>query len=260
MQKISLYLVPNRIAVTTDLTGFTTELRTVYTRKLKLYRGINNDIEFDVRNSQSKKQSIVGKTPRIMLFDTEQQMLLSKTGELLFGTIHLFKVTFTKEELSLIDKQMLTLAAVLEDGDDQQIVYGDSQFGMHIPVELLEGVNDRTDYVPEQEITVFNRTFNVASREGRYTSELASFAPRINDDSTFSTQITIYPSNFRGTVTIEGTNDKSTASSNFWKTAATVEITTDTPSILTINGPYQYIRIVFPDNNTGSLDKVTVRN
>ena len=62
-----------------------------------------------IKNSQSKKQSIVGKTPRIMLFDTEQQMLLSKTGELLFGTIHLFKVTFTKEELEVREVKLKEL-------------------------------------------------------------------------------------------------------------------------------------------------------
>jgi hypothetical protein len=260
MQKISLYLLKNRITVSTDLTGFTTELRTVYTRKLKLYRGIDNTVEFDVRNSESKKENIIGKIPKVILFDTEQQRLLEKTGELVFGTVHLFKVTFYKEELDRIDKQLLTIAAYLESEAGQEIVYGGAQFDMHVSVELLDGIIDRTEFVPEYEIKIFNRVYSFAAQAGEYFSELAAFAPKVNDDSTFSTTITIYPGSFRGLVTIEGTTDVSTASSNFWSTAASINIVDGETQTLTLTGPYTYIRARFPENSTGKLDKITVRN
>lgn len=260
MQKISLYLVPNRITVTTDAVGFTTEFRQVYTRKIKLYRGIDNTVEFDVRNSENKKQSIVGKTPRVVLFDTEQQKILEKEGTLITGTTHLFKVTFTSAELDGIDTQLLTLASYLSDESGNTIVYGDSQFGMHTPVQVLNGINDRTDFTPEQEITTFNRTWNFQNQVGLYTSEIAKFAPQVNDDSSFSTAITIYPGAFRGVVTVEATKDLSTSSSNFWTEVASVTIADSNESSLTISGPYTYIRFLFPENTTGILDKITVRN
>lgn len=260
MQKISLYLVPNRITVTTDVTNFTTEFRQVYTRKVKLYRGIDNTVEFDVRNSENKKQSIVGKTPRVVLFDTEQQRLLEKDGTLLAGTTHLFSVTFTAAELADIDKQLLHMAAYLSEDGTNTIIYGDSQFGMHTHVQLLDGINDRLDFVPEQEITLFNRTWNFQTQEGLYTSELAKFAPKINDDSTNSTTVTIYPGSFRGTVSVEATKDISTASSNTWTTVSTVLIADGSESSVTISGPYTYLRFLFPENETGKVDKITVRN
>jgi hypothetical protein len=260
MQKISLYLLKNRITVSTDSTGFTTELRTVYTRKLKLYRGIDNTIEFDVRNSESRKESIVGKTPRVILFDTEQQKLLEKTGELVYGTTHLFKITFSKEELNQIDKQILTLAAYLDSEAGQEIIYGGAQFDMHVSVDLLDGTIDRTDFIPEYEIKIFNRVYSFVAQAGEYVSELAAFAPKINDDSTFSTVISIHPGAFRGLVTIEGTTDVSTASSNFWTTAATINIVDGATQTITLSGPYTYIRARFPENSTGIIDKITVRN
>lgn len=260
MQKISLYLLKNRITVTTDLAGFTTELRTVYTRKLKLYRGIDNTVEFDVRNSESRKENIVGKIPKVIVFDTEQQKLLEKTGELVYGTTHLFKVVFTKEELNQIDKQLLTLVSYLESDSGQEIVYGGAQFEMHVAVELLDGTIDRTEFVSEYEIKIFNRVYSFQSQAGEYFSELAAFAPKINDDSTFSTTITIHPGSFRGLVTIEGTTDVSTASSNFWSTAATINVVDGEAQVLTLTGPYTYIRARFPENTTGILDKISVRN
>jgi hypothetical protein len=55
MQKIQSYLYPNRIIVTADLAGFTTEYKNVYQRTVKIYQGVDNVIEFDIKNADQKR-------------------------------------------------------------------------------------------------------------------------------------------------------------------------------------------------------------
>jgi hypothetical protein len=55
MQKIQSYLYPNSIIVTAYLAGFSTEYKNVYQRNIKIYKGINNVIEFDIKNADQKR-------------------------------------------------------------------------------------------------------------------------------------------------------------------------------------------------------------
>lgn len=55
MQKISSYLYPNRIEVLTDMAGFNVEYTNVYQRNVKIYNGIDNTIEFDIKNADQKR-------------------------------------------------------------------------------------------------------------------------------------------------------------------------------------------------------------
>lgn len=55
MQKISSYLYPNRIILTADLAGFITEYKNVYQRTVKIYQGVDNILEFDIKNADQKR-------------------------------------------------------------------------------------------------------------------------------------------------------------------------------------------------------------
>ena len=46
MQLIPRYLVENKVDVIANDSGFTVEYRPVYSRQLKIYRGIDNTIQF----------------------------------------------------------------------------------------------------------------------------------------------------------------------------------------------------------------------
>jgi hypothetical protein len=54
MQLIPRYLVNNRINLVSSETGFIVEYRPVYTRDLKVYRGIDNRIQFRLLNADQK--------------------------------------------------------------------------------------------------------------------------------------------------------------------------------------------------------------
>jgi hypothetical protein len=59
MQLNSVYLYPNKVDVFTNLGAWKTErYRRVYNRNLKIYRSVDNRIDFQVRNSDEKATSI----------------------------------------------------------------------------------------------------------------------------------------------------------------------------------------------------------
>ena len=63
MQKASSYLYPNRIQVHTNVTSTSIqEWRIVYQRNIKIYKGLTNIIEFDVKNAEQKRIYISGYT------------------------------------------------------------------------------------------------------------------------------------------------------------------------------------------------------
>ena len=55
MQKISSYLYPNRVEVLADMASFNVEYTNVYQKNVKIYNGIDNTIEFDIKNADQKR-------------------------------------------------------------------------------------------------------------------------------------------------------------------------------------------------------------
>ena len=80
MQLIPRYLVNNRTTVVVNDSGFTTEYRPVYTRNLKVYRGIDNKLEFKILNADQKPISLTSKTVKLLAFDETNNQILSETG------------------------------------------------------------------------------------------------------------------------------------------------------------------------------------
>ena len=59
MRKISSYLYPNRVQLLADLAGFNVEYTNVYQRTVKIYRGVDNVIEFDIKNADQKRLELL---------------------------------------------------------------------------------------------------------------------------------------------------------------------------------------------------------
>ena len=59
MQLVSRYLVSNSTVVVLDGTGNLTEYRKVYQRNIKIAKGIDNVINFEIKNHDQKPVSIL---------------------------------------------------------------------------------------------------------------------------------------------------------------------------------------------------------
>jgi hypothetical protein len=259
MQKIQVYLVPNRIKVTTDVTGFTTEFRQVYQRKLKLYKGIDNTIEFDVRDSSQRRENVIGYDIIIKFFDDAHKNLFSIQGRPIVGKPGLMVAVIQAEDIQSIDPQMLKMAAYLRSDTEEKLLYSDSQFDLFGQVEILNGYNELSapgDVI--EEITTFNYEFD--SQE--YVSEVANFGTVINNDfSTYPTRsVTVeFGGVYAGIIAVEATRDKSTAFGTTWTPLENWDTAIDTTK--TFTGDYRFIRFrINRDRNlgTGSGARFTV--
>lgn len=275
MQKLSFYLVPNRISVVADMVnnGYSTENRQVYTRTLKIYKGIDNTIELDVRASDQRRISMTGYTATLTFFDSEHKSLFSTTGTPILSKTGIISVTIPKETIENIDPQKLTVAAYLTDAQQTQtMIYADSQFGIFANVDLLDGFNVLGNKTVDEV-----KTFNYDYYSKKYVSEIGNFGWATNDEYNFpngkSVHIYVYPMDgdpFVGTVTIEATDDKSTSYGTNWTTIGTINITeyyTPESDYAFVSGNYRYVRFTYPkyqENSTtetaGLLTKIIIRS
>lgn len=276
MQKISFYLAKNRITVTTDASGFITENRQVYQRQLKLYKGIDNTIEFEIKNSEQRKVPVVGYTVVVKMFDSDHKLLFTVDGNAIPSKTGLMTVIIPKEKIKNIQPQKLQMAAYLLDQNFQEhILYSDTQFGVLGGVELFDAYNDKFA-VGEiiETITKFNYEMGLKS----YVSEIASFGTKINDDfsssesfeSVDSVTVEIYNNPnaiYEGRVLVQATQNKSTAIGNIWDTISSIEMGEFDGSTLVVNKTifkthdgtvsgiqkdYKFLRFVYHKADTGS--------
>lgn len=83
MQKTSRYLANNKVIVVADLTGYITEYKPVYQRTLQVYRGIDNTLQFEVKNHDQKPVSLLGYTPKFVAYDESKSLVIEKDGVVL---------------------------------------------------------------------------------------------------------------------------------------------------------------------------------
>ena len=265
MQKIQLYLLPNRIKVVVDQAGTNTEFRQVYQRKMKIYKGADNVIEFDVRNSEQKRIDLLGKILFVDFYDTDRKRLFSVSAIPAPGKHGIMTATVTKEEIELIEAQPLHASALLSSAESDVIVYSDDQFGLYFEVDLLDGYNSKYG---EMDIVDTLETFNYEFDRRAYVSEIGIFGQRFNHDySTKSTaQITVeYQGDFQGIIKVQVTKIMSTAYGIRWTDLEDWDVALENQKIYT--GDYRFIRFIYPkytDDNyqttTGNIDKIIIRN
>ena len=117
MQLIPRYLVNNRTTVVANEADpdrvFITEYRPVYTRQLKVYKGIDNVLEFRLLNQDQKQIDWVDKeyTPKFQAFDENKNLIIEHNGVAITNDDSaaargLFKVTITENDLLNIQSTM----------------------------------------------------------------------------------------------------------------------------------------------------------
>ena len=85
MQLTPRYLVNDKTNLVADLaTGIITEYRQVYAKNLKIYRGIDNVLTFEIKNNDQKPVSILNVyTPKLVAYDENNTEVLNKTGTII---------------------------------------------------------------------------------------------------------------------------------------------------------------------------------
>ena len=266
MQKISTYLYPNRIQLLADLAGFTVEYTNVYQKTVKLFKGISNTIELDVKNADQKRIDLTGLTIKFNLMDTEGNQILLKTATALDQTTlkGLAKVTIPATDLANLKHNFFKYSVYTEAEDGTQtLLYGDTRFGAKGTAEVVGDAMPAPQ--PDRVTTTFNPLSDV---DGTivWTSQPLSVQPNsavVNGVTT----IGIYCTGLNGTVEVQASLDPSITNSTLWTTIDTISVNSnDTIINQTYTGMFCWFRLVYTNGSTtyapvaGTVDKLIVRS
>ena len=254
MQLVSRYLVSNSTVVVLDGTGNLTEYRKVYQRNIKIAKGIDNVINFEIKNHDQKPVSILNTyTPYVEVFTEDNVLLKRYTGTIRETTTPSYTGQFTiniadGDTLNL-DAQYLSYTVYLTDTNQANtLTYADSQYGITGTIELTSEAFPGA--VDSKSITTFvDKISTVIDGE-----------PQINSNTALHTAV-IYSTGFDGTVTVQGTLDAN--NTNSWFDISTETLTSPTqPHYVNFNGIFSNIRFKYDNTsgNSGTIDKILVRN
>ena len=278
MQKISSYLYPNRVELLADLAGFTTEWTNVYQRTVKIYNGIDNTIEFDIKNADQKRLELITDSvavpPKVAVITGIEMNVMDASGTELPNSPYtvtphptlkgIATVTIPQEDLVDLSDQYLTYSVTaLKDGNDVML-YGDSRFGATGKIELIG--NAMPTFRNDRVYKTFTAEIDLNGHPTYHSSAIpATFYEAVKTE-TMSFNVDLR--GFTGSIWLEAT-EQSTLNTEAWKKAPyidsyTFEDFTGTWSSLdNVIGDNKYYRISYTTpraNGVGSNFTVDLEN
>lgn len=252
MQLISVYLYPNKLDVfTNSLADWTTErYRQVYQRNLKIYRGVDNRIDFQVKNAAQKPLDITNGVFVFVLVSREtQELLLRKICDIRsFDNGRIF-VELSELDVRDIEPGFYQYSLVQEEHDttgDTFVVTGryplyfDSQYESVGTIEISGNVYGEPN--ASQVIKAFSENVpEVFTDPNDFTSSIINAHPETSIGSSTHT-FQFYLSDYSGQVKIQGSlNDSATP--HVWSDIQTYNVTDSDLKYVNVIGKYNYFRI-----------------
>lgn len=255
MQSNSVYLYPNKVNAYTNVPGtwLTERYRRVYNRNLKIYSGVDNNIDLQVKNTDQKPVNITGTTLVFNLIRREDQKLIL-TRDCDTQTAESGKVSFSITETDLVDIEPgfynFSVHQEVRTIDDPYTVtsrtplYIDSQYGVISTIEILSGIRGTpTDSV---EITKFSRVSPSATGDAGNDFLISSLidAKYQTTDPNSNHTFALYFTNFNGSVEIQGSLGEGNPGQSSWATLETI-VVEDTQSLVyqNITGKWRWFRV-----------------
>ena len=275
MQFNPVYLYVNKLDIfTTPTDTWSTErYRRVYNRNLKIFRGVDNRIDIQVRNNDQKASNIVGSTLVFNLVSQDtKHLVLQKDFTAMDLATGKVTVILTAEELLDLDVGFYNYSIIKEvrttvDSTDYTVtskmpLYMDSQYDTVGTLEITGDVYG--DVSTSVNVSTFNYTnpFTQGAVEPFpfYTSEIIDARPNTSPAYPIHT-FQFYTTNYTGTVEIQASLDTqgATPRETKWATVATVDLLTE--RYKNVTGKYNWFRIkhIPALNNTGTVDKILYR-
>jgi hypothetical protein len=259
MQLIPRYLVNNRITIIANEAGFVTEYRPVYSRQVKVYTNIDNEIQFRVLNADQKPINIGNYTPKFQAFDENKNLIIEHDGVAITGDDSaavrgLFKVTISENDLLNVKAQFLTYAIHLVDSNgDKVLTYADTHFNGNGTIYV-----DTTQYpAPKESVSV---TSFLADNNAWYSSAIDA-EPGINGNEALHTAV-FYTDSYVGDIVVQATLDNVVTDSTSWADIQTLSLTGNEtqPTVSNFNGVFNHIRFKTTASPANTISKVLVRN
>lgn len=274
MQKISSYLYPNRIEVIANValpeSTCPVEWKIVYQKPIKIYKGVDNVIELEVKNSDQKRIDLFGKTIKFVLMDqTNREIDTYNVTVVDDGSTACVKgvarITLPESALAALDTQYLKFSSYMVNTDNTKtLLYGDSKYGAQGFIELLDGVVPSTREVRTYEDFQQETNYNGRTVEERTETYYSSAIPVKFYEAvpTTTTDILVNVTGFMGIIKIQATKKEVVGHEAFLNTdIQTTEFTTprSTPVAFTDidTTDITYLRVAYI-SSAGTVDSFTV--
>ena len=256
MQLIPRYLVKNRTTLVSNDAGFVTEYRPVYTRQLKVYKGIDNVLEFKLLNADQKPITTLNDhTIKFQAFDENKGLIIEHDGVVVNATLGLFKVTITDNDLLNVKQQYLSYSIYLVDANgDNKLTYSDAHFGgcgtIYVDACQFPGPRDTHSVSSFMEVNVDTPY---------WTSETIDAQPGINGNDALHTAV-VYTDGYQGNLTVQATLDNQPGTT--WSDIETVTLdgSETQPTPINFNGVFSHLRFKTTADPANKIIKVLVRN
>lgn len=273
MQRIQTYLYPNRITLVSDLdegSAHNVEWRIVYQRTVKIYKGIDNIIELELKNNDQKRIELGISELKLVLMDQSQNLINTYTAQSLEDStiVGLARITIPSADIADLDPQYLRFAVYQTNAIFENILtYNDSQFGAIGAIQLLNGLNAHTTMTRKYDRWTQMTDYNNARFEERKIYKISESIPtdgyRAVPITTMS--FNIQANNFLGQFSIEGTSQEVIGNEAFINPKilyqAYIPGSPQTGSVIISNidvSGLTYIRIKYLADNAGSFDFIQI--
>ncbi len=232
MQKISSYLYSNRVQVNYEPNSSPVEWKIVYQRTIKIYQGMSNTIEFDIKNAQQRRVNVQDLNIYCTILDQVDQEIYTVQVFPIPNTSGLASCTIPADVLEYLNPQFLKYSLYLVNSDNTKIpMYVDAHFSASGTIELCAGLLPKAQ--PPKIIDTFLYTIDYSSASYAYTyySEAVDINPLndINENSTVDLEF--WPENLTATVTVQITEDAVVSMATKWHDVETFNITESTTRV-----------------------------
>ena len=257
MQLTPRYLVDNKTTIIVNDAGFITEYRPVYQRHIKIYKGIDNVLQFKVLNHDQKPVDITAKTTKFVVFDQNKTMVIERdatvTDDGSTTTRGNCKVTVTENDLLNLPHQFLSYNIYLVDSNNEKtLTYTDDHFGndgvLHLDDQAFPGPAKTT------EVSTFTED------NSAWYSETIDAQPGINGNEALHTA-SYNTSSYVGDIIVQGTLDNNVTAGTTWFDITSTTIgASDTLTYVNFRGVFSYLRFKASANPADKITKILVRN
>ena len=264
MQKISSYLYSNRIDINLDLASSPVEWRIVYQRKVKIYKGFDNVIELDIKNSDQKRINVSNKTLKCVLMDTLGQEVYT-ASVVHSATPGLATFTVPATALEVVTPQFLRYTVYVLNGGTKSPIYGDTQFGV---TGMIDYIGDALPQVlPPKVLSNFIYLHDTATTVQTFYSDSVEINPPNDITATPILTLNFVSAALAAEVKVQMTKDPVVSTATIWTTLETFTITTSTSTLTKtydsadgFDKEAGWLRVTYVRaiNNTGKFDKVLV--
>ena len=262
MQKIQSYLYTNRIQLLADVAGFTTEYTNVYQKTVKIYNGVDNVLEFDIKNADQKRIDLSTLTQlELNIMDAAGNALPSSPYTITpTATKGIATVTIPDIDLSEYTTQFFKYSVTALKNGNTIPLYADSRFGVAGTMELIS--NAMPTFRDERVYNTFTGEIDFSGNIQHRSSAIPAKFYEAEPTTTLSFEVNI-SSGFLGKIYLEGTTDMTISVNSFLNASQTTifdnissNVKTSAVSTVTITtavGSNNYFRLTWQHPPTTSI-------